>query len=78
MAGKTEKKVVEVVPEKVVMFKCKFCGEEKPLSELVVMRQYYPQIAACKPCSIGTRNAEDVEEVVEVEETVAEEPANKE
>jgi transcription elongation factor Elf1 len=71
MAAKTEKKVVEVVPEKEITFKCKFCGEEKPFCELVVMRQYYPQIAACKKCAIGTRNVE--EEVIK-EETVTEEP----
>jgi hypothetical protein len=35
------------------------------------MRQYYPQIAACKKCAIGTRNVE--EEVIK-EETVTEEP----
>jgi transcription elongation factor Elf1 len=34
-----------------IMFKCKFCGETKPLSEMVLMRQYFPQIAACKSCS---------------------------
>jgi hypothetical protein len=38
-----------------IMFKCKFCGETKPLSELVLMRQYFPQMSACKDCSRSTR-----------------------
>jgi hypothetical protein len=41
----------------VVYFKCKFCGETKPLDELVILRQFYPQISVCKECSIAISNA---------------------
>jgi transcription elongation factor Elf1 len=53
MAAKTEKSKSQPVQpeEKPLVFTCKFCGETKPLSELVIMRQYYPQLAACKDCS---------------------------
>jgi transcription elongation factor Elf1 len=64
MAGKTEKKTVEVKKETEIVFKCKFCGETKPLSELVVMRHYYPQISACKKCARGTKDALPEEEKI--------------
>jgi hypothetical protein len=57
---KTTKKVQEVVPEKhekEVVFTCKFCGETKPIVELVVMRQFFPPISSCKSCAKATRNA---------------------
>ena len=38
-----------------ITFKCKFCGEQKPLREMVLMKQYFPQMAACKECSRATR-----------------------
>ena len=61
MAGKTEKKSVETKTESEINFICKFCGESKPLSELVVMRHYYPQIAACKKCARGTKEPAEEE-----------------
>jgi hypothetical protein len=62
MSGKTEKKIAEIVSEKEIVFKCKFCGQTKPFSGLVVMRQYYPQISVCKTCAIGTRKSDQAEE----------------
>ncbi len=41
-----------------IYFKCKFCGEKKPLSELVVMRQYFPPISVCSVCSKGQKKPE--------------------
>ena len=64
MAGKTEKKTVEAKKESEIVFKCKFCGETKPLSELVVMRHYYPQISACKKCARGTKDTLPEEEKI--------------
>ena len=32
-------------------FKCHFCGESKPLSTMVILRQYYPPKNACKECA---------------------------
>jgi hypothetical protein len=31
-------------------FRCRFCGEDKPLSDLVMIRHYYPPLAACRDC----------------------------
>ena len=46
-----------------VVFTCKFCGQTKPLSDLVVMRQFFPQIPSCKDCAKATRNAPSNPEV---------------
>ncbi len=62
MSEKNENLVVTTGQNKEILFTCKFCGESKPLSDLVVMRQYYPQLTACKSCAIGTRNVDTVEE----------------
>jgi transcription elongation factor Elf1 len=66
MSESNEKTVGEAVQNREITFTCKFCGENKPLSDLVVMRQYYPQITACKTCAIGTRNVESDKEESEV------------
>jgi hypothetical protein len=50
MAGNTEK----TQNEKEVVFKCHFCGATRPLSDLVVIRHYYPNITACSACARGT------------------------
>jgi hypothetical protein len=39
--------------EEEIVFKCKICGESKPLGDLVLIKHYYPQIAACKVCARG-------------------------
>jgi hypothetical protein len=57
MATKSEKSV-ETSKDKEILFKCKFCGESKPLTELVVMRQYYPQISACRACAKAPKKTE--------------------
>lgn len=54
---KTAKKTQEIVQKKEVFFTCKYCGETKPLVELVIMRQYFPTISSCKACAKATRNA---------------------
>jgi hypothetical protein len=56
-ADKTVKKEPEVVEQKEIVFLCKFCGETKPVVELVIMQQFFPHIAACKACAKATRNA---------------------
>jgi transcription elongation factor Elf1 len=62
MSGKTDKKAVETIKDKEIVFKCKYCGETKPLSDLVVMRQYYPQLSACKNCAMGPKIPEQPEQ----------------
>ena len=56
MAVKTVHKIEEKKPEQVIVFKCKYCGETKPFSEMTMMRWYYPQLAACKSCANGNFN----------------------
>ena len=65
MTAKPER-IAENSPD--VMFKCPFCGETKPLKELVVMRHYYPQVPACRDCARGTPKSSAVEEVPPAEE----------
>jgi hypothetical protein len=38
---------------KEIVFTCKSCGETKPLSELVILQHFFPQIAVCKVCARG-------------------------
>ena len=33
-----------------VTFKCRFCGEIKPLQELVRMTRFFPPVVACSGC----------------------------
>jgi transcription elongation factor Elf1 len=55
MPEKSEKKIVQTEQPKTVMFKCQFCGESKPLDDLLMMRQYYPVLTACKECAKGPK-----------------------
>ncbi|MBN1191395.1 MAG: hypothetical protein JXA46_16690 [Dehalococcoidales bacterium] len=41
-----------------IFFKCKLCGELRPLSELIVIKNYYPHLSACKACARGVVNHE--------------------
>jgi len=34
-----------------ITFKCKFCGEIKPLREMVILRHFYPVRVACTTCN---------------------------
>jgi transcription elongation factor Elf1 len=55
MSDKSEKKTVHPEKAKELMFNCKFCGERKPISELVILRRYYPVLSSCKECSKGPK-----------------------
>lgn len=37
-------------PSQEVVFHCRFCSQDKPLAELVMLRQYYPPLASCQEC----------------------------
>ncbi len=52
MPDKEKVKIGETNKE--IYFKCKSCGENKLLSELVVMRQFFPPISVCQACSKGS------------------------
>jgi hypothetical protein len=69
MATKADNKHTEVVNTPEVKFKCKFCGETNSLSELVVMRQYYPPVSVCKACARASQNQKSTKETKETKET---------
>jgi hypothetical protein len=52
---KTSEKVKEKIPEKSkakeINFVCKFCEKTWPLSDMVVLRHFYPQVTSCKECA---------------------------
>jgi hypothetical protein len=33
-----------------IAFKCHFCGETKPFSELVIQTRYFPMLTSCRSC----------------------------
>lgn len=55
MAAKAEKFIPAVVQLKPIFFTCKFCGESKPLQDLIVIRRFYPQLTACSECARSKR-----------------------
>jgi hypothetical protein len=59
-ADKMARKAAAPILEKEILFTCKFCGETKPVVDLVVMRQFFPPISSCKTCAKATRNAPGV------------------
>ncbi|MFC1940315.1 hypothetical protein ACFLXO_06505 [Chloroflexota bacterium] len=48
MTTKTEKE--EEPKAKEITFKCKFCEQFKPLSEMVVLTAFFPPVIACQAC----------------------------
>ena len=36
-------------------FKCKFCGETKPLEVMTVQTTYFPPVVACRDCEKNIR-----------------------
>jgi hypothetical protein len=58
MPGKSEKKSEETTKARTISFKCKFCGESKPLSDLVVLNQYFPPLPACSACATAPKGSD--------------------
>jgi transcription elongation factor Elf1 len=56
MTEKTNPKIEEKNTPREIVFKCKFCGDVKAIAEMTIMRQYYPQLAACKVCALSKNN----------------------
>ena len=58
MTTKGEKKEsIKTSEFKAITFKCRFCGEVKPYSEMVIMPRYFPPLAACRSCSLKVEYA---------------------
>ena len=49
-AKKMEKQPSETANTEEVTFKCRFCGETKPLAEMRILTRFFPQIVACRNC----------------------------
>jgi len=60
-------------PKKPLVFKCRFCGEVKPLNEFTMIRHYYPHMSACKSCALG--NVAHLENKPAEEQPAEEQPA---
>ena len=48
MATETEKEKEAEVEE--LTFKCKSCGQSKPLDEMMILSRFFPPIVACRDC----------------------------
>jgi len=46
----TEKERREGKKTEEIMFKCKICGQVKPLSQLRELRRFFPVLMACAGC----------------------------
>jgi hypothetical protein len=40
----------EAKETKEITFKCKFCGQTKPLAEMRTLTRFFPLIVACREC----------------------------
>ncbi len=47
--SKGEKKAKEKKPRDVT-FKCRFCQETKPISEIMIVSRLFPPVVACREC----------------------------
>jgi len=49
-AMKKEEGKVEVEETGEITFRCKFCGESKPIGEMKVLTAFFPPLIACRDC----------------------------
>lgn len=45
------------VEVKAMTFRCRFCNEVKPYSEMVILPRYFPPLVACQGCSVKVEYA---------------------
>lgn len=51
MAEKTTKTVKPKAPAPEVSFKCRRCGQQKPLSDMRSVTRFLPVLIVCKDCA---------------------------
>jgi hypothetical protein len=69
-----KEKAVKETKEKEITFTCRFCGETKPFSEMVIQTRYFPLLTSCRVCDTAMQNIklEEIPEEAEEEEDSAE------
>ena len=55
----TDKNGDKSTKARIITFKCKFCGETRPLDEMVMLPGFFPPIAACRDCEKAIRQMRD-------------------
>jgi len=48
-----KEKAIKAIPEKEavdITFTCKFCGESKPLDEMILETRFFPILVSCREC----------------------------
>ncbi len=55
---KSKEKTADKARKKEITFVCKFCEQARPLSDMVVLRNYYPQVTSCKDCAKDKKSSE--------------------
>lgn len=49
MVDKVEDKAGEKESQKIT-FKCSFCGQFKPLGDMMILTRFFPRLVACRDC----------------------------
>ena len=49
-APRPDKKSPDAIGMEAITFRCKFCGEEKPLDEMRTLTRFFPYLTACREC----------------------------
>ncbi len=55
---KSTEKATDKAKKKEITFVCKFCEQTRPLSDMVVLRNFYPQVTSCKDCAKDKKSSE--------------------
>jgi hypothetical protein len=78
-----KQKAIKESPEKEtgeITFTCKFCGESKPLDEMILETRFFPILVSCRECdrTLQSLKMEEPAAVIEAEENTEESGAEEE
>lgn len=48
---------IEPAEIKETTFTCRYCGEEKPLTDMVVLSRFFPPVTVCRGCAVRVEYA---------------------
>jgi hypothetical protein len=68
-----KEKSIKTSPEKEtgeIMFTCKFCGNSKPLDEMILETRFFPILVSCRECdrTLQSLKIEEPAAVIEAED----------